>query len=223
MNCHARDERAREQVRRQHRVNNRQRQRQEQVLGDARQRDDGREHDANRQRADERRHRDLARAVEDRNAELLAHRVVAMDVLDFHRRVIDQHADRKREPAKRHDVDGLARQLEPDYRRQNRQRNRRDDYQRAPERAQEQQHHQPDQRRGNQTFLHHVEQRLAHESRLVESKRRLQTLRRDREHSRDYPFYGIDYRQRRGGGMLQDEQVGRELAVDPHQIGLHRG
>ena len=49
-----------------------------------------------------------ARAVQDRDAQRLAHRVVAMDVLDFHRRVIDQHADRQRESAQGHDVDGLA-------------------------------------------------------------------------------------------------------------------
>ena len=34
---------------------------------------------------------------------------VALDVFDFHRRVIDQNADRERQAAQRHDVDGLAR------------------------------------------------------------------------------------------------------------------
>ena len=47
-------------------------------------------------------------AVEDRPLERLAHRQVAVDVLDLDRRVVDQDADRQRQPAERHDVQRLA-------------------------------------------------------------------------------------------------------------------
>ena len=39
---------------------------------------------------------------------------VRVDVLDLHRRLVHQHADRQRQAAQRHDVDGLARSPEPD-------------------------------------------------------------------------------------------------------------
>jgi len=40
----------------------------------------------------------LPRSVEDRHRERLSERAIAMDVLDLHRRVVDEHADREREP-----------------------------------------------------------------------------------------------------------------------------
>ena len=53
--------------------------------------------------------RDLRGAVQNRDQQRLAHRVVAMDVLDLHRGVVDQHPDRERQSAERHGVDRLAR------------------------------------------------------------------------------------------------------------------
>ena len=119
-------------------------------------------------------------AVQNRGQQRLAHRVVAMDVFDFHRRVVDQHPDRERDSAQRHRVDGLAGQLERDDRGQNRQRYRGDDDQHAARRTEKQQHHQRDQRGGDDGFLHHVPQRGAHEARLVEAQRDLQPLGRGR-------------------------------------------
>ena len=40
----------------------------------------------------------------------------AMGVLDRHRRIVDQNADREREPAERHRVDGVAEKIEHDQR-----------------------------------------------------------------------------------------------------------
>ena len=65
----------------------------------------------------QRRHRDLVRAVEDRDRERLAGQAVAVDVLDLDGRVVDQHADRQRQPAQRHQVQRLAGQEQPDDRR----------------------------------------------------------------------------------------------------------
>ena len=173
------------------------------------------------ERADEGRRRDLRRAVENRDQQRLAHRVIAMDVLDFDGRVVDQHPDREREAAQRHDVDRLAGQLEPDDRGQDRQRNRGDDDQHAARRAEEQQHHQRDQRRGDDRFVHHVPQRAAHEGATGRSRATSSApwarspgsagmLRLDR----------VDHRQRRGVGVLDDHQVGAALAVDAHHVGL---
>ena len=49
-----------------------------------------------------------AAAVQDRPQERLLHRHVAVDVLDFHGRVVHEDADRQGHPAQRHDVERLA-------------------------------------------------------------------------------------------------------------------
>ena len=57
----------------------------------------------------------------------------AMGVLDRHRRIVDQDADRERETAERHGVERLAEEVQHDERRKDRQRNRdHDDQGRAP-------------------------------------------------------------------------------------------
>ena len=66
------------------------------------------EHDADRQRRDERRPGDLHGPVEDRLPQRLAQAEVAVDVFDLHRRVVDQDADRQRQAAERHHVERVA-------------------------------------------------------------------------------------------------------------------
>ena len=52
---------------------------------------------------------DFARAVDDRtDASGSFMRDVALDVLDHHRAVVDQDADRERKAAERHGIEGLA-------------------------------------------------------------------------------------------------------------------
>ena len=66
------------------------------------------EHDADRERRDERRPGDLLRAVENRLSSGLPIAEVAVDVLDLDRRVIDQDADRQGQAAERHHVERMA-------------------------------------------------------------------------------------------------------------------
>jgi hypothetical protein len=84
------------------------------VLGGAIQEDDGEEDDADGRRGGERGDGDLPRDVEDGACELLPLATVAVDVLDLHRRVVDEHPDRQGEPAQRHQVERLPGELEPD-------------------------------------------------------------------------------------------------------------
>ena len=70
---------------------------------------DRKKHDADGERADQGRRRDLRGAVQNRDQQRLAHRVVAMNVLDLDRGIIDQHPDRQRQSAERHDVDASGR------------------------------------------------------------------------------------------------------------------
>ena len=66
-----------------------------------------------------------------------------VDVLDRDRRLVDQDADRQRQPAERHQVDRLPGDPEREQRGEQRERDVEHDDERAPPVAQEQQHHQP--------------------------------------------------------------------------------
>ena len=48
------------------------------------------------------------RPIQHRPYQRLLHRQIAMDVLDFHRRIVHQNADCERQPAQRHHVDRVA-------------------------------------------------------------------------------------------------------------------
>ncbi len=184
---HRGDQRAREEVRGEHRVDHGQRQRREQEPGDPAEQRDREKHDADRERADQRGRCDLACAVENRDQQRLFHRVVAMDVLDLDRSVVDQHPDRQSQAAQRHDVEGLAGNFEQDDRGQDRKRDRGDDDQRAARRAQEHQHHQCDQEGRDRRLAYHLPQRSAHKGRLVEGQRQVNPLDRRGHDLRDLP------------------------------------
>ncbi len=59
---------------------------------------------------DQRRHRHLVRTVKNRGCQrlILLQPKVSVRVLDLHGCVIDQHADRQRQTAQRHNIDRLA-------------------------------------------------------------------------------------------------------------------
>ena len=215
-----RHQRARQDVRREHRQHDRDRERREQEARRPDQQHDRKEHDADRQRRHDRRHGDLLRAVEDRARERLAHVAVAVDVLDLDRGVVDQHADRQRQPAQGHDVDGVAGELEPDDRREDRQRDRRADDHHAAPAAQEQADHQRHQQRRDDRLAHDAADGAAHEQRLVEVDLQLEAVGRRRLDHRQHVAHGIDHRQRRRVGVLEDRQVRRAPAVDAHDVGL---
>ena len=108
---HRRHERVGEDVGGDHREHDRHRQRPEQIAGDAAEREQRHEGDADAEQRDRRRRHDLVRAAGDRGQNVLAVLLhVAVDVLDRDGRVVDEDADRQREAAERHHVDGLAEQ-----------------------------------------------------------------------------------------------------------------
>ena len=100
-----RHDRAREDVAREDREDDRERERHEEELRRAFEQHDRDEDDADRERGDEGGHGDLLRAVEDRLLQRFPHREVAVDVFDLDRGVIDEDADGQREAAEGHHVD----------------------------------------------------------------------------------------------------------------------
>ena len=105
---HRIDERAREHIRADEREDDRLGHRAEQITGHAAKVEHRHEDDADAQERYGRGNDDLSRAVHDRAFDVLALLQVVVDVLDRHRRVIDENADRKREAAERHHVDRFA-------------------------------------------------------------------------------------------------------------------
>ena len=126
-----RDQCSRQHIRGQHGEHDRFGQRCEQVFGDTAQEEDRHEHDADRECRDQRRHGDLVRAFHDRLVDFLAFLQMRIDVLDGHRGVVDQDADRQRQTAQGHDVDRLTQRGQRDDRSQDRQRDRDGDDQRG--------------------------------------------------------------------------------------------
>jgi hypothetical protein len=88
--------------------------------------------------------------------QLLAFFQVALDILDRDRGVVHQNADRQRQAAQRHDVDGLAQRAEQSGWSQDRQRNGDRDDQRAAPASQEQQNHEAGEARGDDRFADHA-------------------------------------------------------------------
>ena len=105
---HGRHERARQDERADQREDHRLGQRPEQIAGDAAELEHRHEHDAEAQQCHEGGYDDLLRAVEDRRFDRFALFEMVVDVFDRHGAVVDQDADGERQPAERHDVDGLA-------------------------------------------------------------------------------------------------------------------
>ena len=219
---HRRHQRARQDERADHREHDRFRHRHEQEARDAVEEEHRHEDDADAQQRDEGGRHDLARAVHDRRLDLLAVFEMPIDVLDRHRRVVDQNADRQRETAERHDVQRLADRRQRDDRAQHRQRNRRrDDQGRAPG-AEEQQDHQAGQRRRDDAFARHRRDCAAHEQRLVAEQRHLEPRRQGVGQLGQPPLDAGDDRQRRGRAVLEHLQQHRTIAVDMDDVGLRR-
>ncbi len=63
-------------------------------------------------------------------------------VLEHHDRIVHEPADGECKPAERHHVDGVAREVQADERRQDRERDRKEDDARRAHAAEEHEHHQ---------------------------------------------------------------------------------
>ncbi len=68
----------------------------------------GNEHAADSERRDQCRKRNAGRTLQHRLIELYPLLEMAMGIFDGHCGVVDQNADRKRQPAERHGVDRLS-------------------------------------------------------------------------------------------------------------------
>src|SRR5260370_104142 len=80
----------------------------EEVSRDTRQEEHRKEHNADRYRCHKCRRGDLLSTIEDGLFDLLSHRDISIDVLDFHRGIIDENSDCQGQATQSHDVDGFA-------------------------------------------------------------------------------------------------------------------
>src|SRR5580698_1637066 len=219
---HGRHNRTREQVGRQHGEDYRFSQGYKEVFGHAGQEEHRHEDDADGDRGNEGRDRNLRSAVENGLLDGFSHLNIAVDVFDLDRGVIDQNADGERQSAERHDVDGLAQRAQYQQRRQNGERNRDRDNQRAAPASQKDKDHDPGQAGGNDGLTHNAVNRAAHEDRLVgqgSDFQRRGELGLNVRQLRANAFCNV---QRRSIAGLDDGQQRSSLAVDAHDIGLRR-
>ena len=145
-----------------------------------------------------------------------------VDVLDGHRRVIHQDADRERKTAQCHDVERLANRREADDRAQHRERDRdRDDDGRAPA-SEKQQDHDAGQGGGEHALEGDAGDGAAHEDRLIAEQidpERLRHLVLDGDNL--LLDAGNDV-EGRGRARLQHHHQHGTVAVDVDDIGLRR-
>src|SRR5580698_4084341 len=217
---HGGDQRSREEIRGQHRVDDGERERGEEKLRDAGEQRDRKKYDADGERADQGGGGNLMGAVENRDQQRLTHRVIAMDVLDLDGGVIDHFFFREGETTESHDVEGLAGELEEDDGGENRERYRRDDDKGAARGADEDEHHQGDQYRGDDGLADDLDQRASDEGGLVESERHLEALGRGSENLGNLLFHIVNYRQSGSIGVFDNHQVGSTLPIDAYHVGL---
>ena len=156
-----------EEVRSEHREDDRHRERDEERFRHSGDQRHGKEDDADAERRDERRNRDLRCPVEDGTEHRFAHRVLPVEILHFHGRVVDEDADRERHPAQRHEIDRLPEPIEHDDRDQERKRNGGHHHDRRAPAPQEEQHHDPRETGCDGGFAHDPHHRALHEDRLI--------------------------------------------------------
>ena len=219
---HRGHERARQNEREDHREDHGLCQRDEEKARNALEEEHRHERDADTQRRHECRGCDLMGPVEDGRLDLLALLQVPVDVLDRHGGIVNEDANRQREAAQGHDVEGLAHKRQRRDRAQNRKRDRRgDDQCRAPA-AEEQEDHQTRQRSGDHPFADDTADRRRHEQRLVADRADGERFRQARFELRHLGLDALNDGERRGGSALFHGQQHRPSPADVHDIGLGR-
>ena len=133
----------------QHGEHDRLRQRDEQEPGDAGEEKHRHKHDTDAERGDERGQRDFLGTVEDGLFELFPPGHVAVDVLEGNRGIVHQNANRERQAAEGHEVDGFAQSAEDGNGTQHGERDRQRNDERAAPRTKEQKNHQCRECRGD--------------------------------------------------------------------------
>ena len=147
---------------------------------------------------------------------------ISLDVLDGHRGVVDQNADRQRQSAQRHDVDAFAQRAQHADGRQNRQRNGNRDDQGAAPASQKQEDHERRQAGGDDRLADHSIHRGAHKQRLVRHQIDLQRRRKRGGDARKHLPHILNDIQRGSRSGFHDRQQRAALAVPPHDVGLGR-
>ena len=213
-----RHQRAADEVAGEHGEDHRLGQRQEEITRHAGQKKHRHEDDADAQRGDESRHRNLLRAVENRRPQFLPEREIAMDVFDLDRGVIHEDADRQREPAEGHDIDRLAEHAQRGDRAQHRERDGHRDDDRAPPAPEEKQDHQRRQRRGDDALFHHAADRRAHEDRLIRRGPDVQLRRHRSGDGGQQRLHAIHHVKRGRRAVFENREQRAAHAVEPHDV-----
>ncbi len=146
---------------------------------------------------------DLLGAVEDGGLDVLALLQMPVDVLDRHRRLVDEDADGERQPAQGHDVERLAERPQRGDRAEHRQRYGRGNDQGRAKAAEKEQDHQAGQCRGDDALAGHAADRGLNEERLIRDLSDLKVAGQDSLQLRQFFLDAIDNRERRCSAIFQ--------------------
>ena len=205
----------------QHGENNRRGQRRKDGRRHSTQKKHRHKHDADGQRGHQRGRGNLLRAIQDAALEQLLHPHVAVNVLDFHRRVVHQNTHGQREAAQGHNIQGLPQNIHDDDADQNREWNARRDNQRGAPRAQKQQNHEGREGRRDAGLDDDALDAGSHEKRLVEQQLDVEAGRGVGLDVGQRFFDFVDDVERAGRAAFQDGDDGGAAAILAHDVGLY--
>ena len=147
---------------------------------------------------------------------------VIVDVLDRHRSVVDQNADRQRQAAQRHHVDRFAEPRQSSQREQYGERYLDQDNDRRAPTAEEGQDHQADQRCRERSLANDAEDCGFDEDRLIADRAQIEARRQAFLHAGQQRFDSLDDTECGSRSGLEDRHQDRARAVNAHEIGLRR-
>ena len=191
-----RDQSAGQQVGRDHRKRDCERERHKELTAHADHEERRNEDGQNAEHGEQARHGRARAGLDDGAGAGDAGQHLRVNVLDLHGRFVHQNADGEGESAERHDVDGLTGGPQEDHGAQQGKRNVEDDDQRAAPVAQEDQHHQAGERRAQQTLHYQTADGIADIRRLVEFQADIDVVGDGLLEVGDGRLDGVDHRER---------------------------
>ena len=209
-----------EQIAGQHGEHDRFGERHEKIARHAAEEKHGHEDDADGEGGNKGRGGDLRCAVEDGLLDFLAGLKVAVDVLDFHRCVVDQDADRQRQATQGHDVDGFVKDVEHDERTENGERNGDRDDNRGAEAAEKDQDHDGGEAGGDERLPDHAIDGAADKDRLIGQGVDLELGRKLALDVGEHSLHAGDDVERGRGAGFHDAHEDGALAVHADNVGL---
>src|SRR5271170_158 len=216
----ARHQGAGQRVGRQYREDDRFRQRGEEVSCHPGKKEHGNENDADARGRDQGRQGDFARPDQNALLQSFAGAQVAFDILNGHRGVIHQNADRQSQPPQCHQVNRFPDRTQNGQGSQDRKRDGNGDDEGAPPRTKKKQNHQRRQDRRNHSFSHHTADGRLDEDRFINERLHFHIISDRFHHLRQSGFDAGNDLESRSIAAFENAQEGAANSILTHDVRL---